>query len=130
MKESTPDSLNKNTQGLEDTRLNEADARDYFRKWDNVKHIANEYTPRIRPKTAYVDNLWGVKINRTTREDMPSNIAVPFGLVVTLKEINGINRYDEFIKSCMMRGWLVNRIDVDARVEIYEAAEVEIDFDD
>ena len=51
------------------------------------------------------------------------------GVVITLKEMNGINRIDDFIKLCMVRGWIVNRIDVNTRVDIYAKSEENIDFD-
>ena len=53
-----------------------------------------------------------------------------FGAVVTLKEIHGVNRIDDFIQRCSLRGWIVNRIDVRTSVDIYSAAEVDIDFDE
>ena len=55
---------------------------------------------------------------------------INFGIVVSLKEIHGENRIDEFIKHCSLRGWLVNKIDVDNRIDIYNIAEETIDFDD
>lgn len=42
--------------------------------------------------------------------------------VVTLKEMNGVNRIDDFIKLCMVRGWLVNQIDVQNQIDIYNKA--------
>ena len=50
-------------------------------------------------------------------------------MVVTLKEMNGVNRIDDFIKMCMARGWLVNRLDVENQLDIYTRAEEEIEFD-
>lgn len=41
---------------------------------------------------------------------------------------NGENRIDDFIKLCMMRGWVVNRIDVENQIDIYNKAEEEIEF--
>lgn len=52
-----------------------------------------------------------------------------FGVVVTLKEMNDVNRIDEFIKLCMVRGWLVHRIDVQNQIDIYSKAEEEIEFE-
>ena len=46
------------------------------------------------------------------------------------QEINGINRIEEFIQQCSFRGWLVNRINVLNRVEIYQKAEEDIVFDE
>ncbi|WP_172795407.1 hypothetical protein [Bacillus sp. FJAT-25509] len=47
-------------------------------------------------------------------------------MVVTPKEINGVNRIDDFIQQCNLKGWLVNRINVDNRIDIYQTAEEEI----
>ena len=52
-----------------------------------------------------------------------------FGIVITLKEMNGVNRIDDFIKLCMVRGWIVNRIDVNAMVDVYAKAEENINFE-
>ena len=54
---------------------------------------------------------------------------MPFGLVITLKEMYGENRIDDFIKLCMARGWIVNRIDIESRIDIYNKLEEEIHFD-
>ena len=40
----------------------------------------------------------------------------------------GENRIDDFIKLCMMRGWIVNRIDVENQIDIYNKAEEEIEL--
>ncbi len=34
-----------------------------------------------------------------------------FGVVITFMEMNGVNRIDDFVKMCMVKGWLVNRLD-------------------
>ena len=52
-----------------------------------------------------------------------------FGVIVTLKEISGINRIDEFIKLCMVRGLLVTPVNVQKQVEIYQKAEAEINLE-
>ena len=36
---------------------------------------------------------------------------------------------DEFIKQCFLKNWLVNPINVENRIDIYNIAEEEIDFD-
>lgn len=125
--------LNGNVQGTKGAHLNEDDARTYFRKWDSVKHISDKLTPRVRPHKTYMSgsNLWGIKILTTERSDHPSPAKnLPFGLVITLREINGVNRINEFKQQCMARNWIVNTVDIDQLVDIYEAAEVDIDFDD
>ena len=125
--------LNGNVQGAKGARLNEDDARTFFRKWDSVKHISDKLSPRVRPHKTYVSgsNMWGVKILTTERADRPSpSKHLPFGLVITLREINGVNRINEFKQQCMARNWIVNTVDIDQLVDIYEAAEVDIEFDD
>ena len=52
-----------------------------------------------------------------------------FGVVVTLKEMNGVNRIDDFIKMCMARGWLVNQLDIENQLDIYAKAEEVIVFE-
>lgn len=37
---------------------------------------------------------------------------IRFGVVVTLKEINGIIRIDEFSRNCSLNEWLVNQVDM------------------
>lgn len=106
----------------------EEDARKYFRKWDNVKHIREVYNPRGRAKKAYDKGIWGLSLKTKERLEKKYGVGLKFGIVVTLKEIDGVNRIDEFIKNCALRGWLVNRIDVEQRIDIYNLAEEEIDF--
>ena len=48
---------------------------------------------------------------------------------MTLKEMNGINRIDEFIRNCTLNGWLVNEIDVDNKVDLHQKVNEEIEFD-
>ena len=125
--------LNGNVQGTKGAHLNEDDARTYFRKWDSVKHISDKLTPRVRPHKTFIDgsNMWGVKILTTERADRArAKKKLPFGLVITLREINGANRINEFKQQCMARNWIVNTVDIDQLVDIYEAAETDIDFDD
>ena len=125
--------LNGNVQGTKGAHLNEDDARTYFRKWDSVKHISDKLTPRVRPHKTYISgsNMWGVKILATERADRASsNKNLPFGLVITLREINGVNRINEFKQQCMARNWIVNTVDIDQLISIYEAAEIDIEFDD
>lgn len=122
--------LDNNRQGEEGYTTTEEVARKNYRKWDNVKHIGEAFTDSVRERKAYDTGMWGIKIRTTERGDDKLGRGMRFGAVVTLKEINGVNRIDEFIQRCALRGWIVNRIDVQNRVDIYNAAEVEIDFDD
>lgn len=106
----------------------EEDARKLFRKWDNAKHIREISKKSNRAKKRYDKGLWGVSLKTKERLDEKYGVGVKFGIVVTLKEIDGVNRIDDFVKNCSLRGWLVNKIDVENRIDIYNIAEEEIDF--
>lgn len=109
--------------------LYEGDARKMYRKWDNIKHVSEEIKLNGRPRKAYDAGVWGLSIKTKERMDNRKKVPLPFGVLVTLKEMNGVNRNDEFIKLCMARGWLVNRLDVENQIDIYEKAEEEINFE-
>ena len=109
--------------------LYEKEARKQFRKWDNVKYISESITKRMRAKTSYEYKNWGMEIKTNNRLDPKDGIGVRFGVVVTLKEINGVNRIDEFIRNCTLNGWNVNKIDVKNRVTIHQKMNEEIEFE-
>lgn len=121
--------INNNKQSDEDGRVFEGDARKYNRKWDNVKHIVEEYKDTARPKKVYENESWGLSVKSKDRLGKGDGKGIKFGVVITLKEINGVNRYDEFIRQCSFKGWLVNKIDVENRLELYNIAEQDIEFD-
>ncbi len=131
IKDSGIKSIDGNKQSVEGGHyLFEEDARKYFRKWDNVKHINEELKNRTRGKKAYNNGLWGISIKTKERLTKRDGEGLKFSVVVTLKEINGVNRIEDFIHQCSFRGWLVNRINVDNYIEIYNKAEEEITFDE
>ena len=121
--------INNNKQSDEDGRVFEGDARKYNRKWDNVKHIVEEYKTTARPKKVYENASWGLSVKSKDRLGKGDGRGIKFGVVITLKEINGVNRYDEFIRQCAFKGWLVNKVDVENRLELYNIAEQEIEFE-
>lgn len=121
--------INNNKQSDEDGRVFEGDARKYNRKWDNVKHIVEEYKTTARPKKVYENASWGLSVKSKDRLGKGDGKGIKFGVVITLKEINGVNRYDEFIRQCSFKGWLVNKVDVENRLELYNIAEQEIEFE-
>lgn len=108
--------------------LLEGEARDRFRKWDNVKYIAETLKDRMLPKISYTNKNWGMEIKTNNRLNPKDGMGVRFGVVVTLKEINGINRIDEFIKNCTLNGWLVNKIDIKNRIDIHKKLNEDIEF--
>lgn len=121
--------INSNSQGDEGGKhLYETEARKLYRKWDNVKLISEELKARAVPRKVYDAGMWGLSIKTKERLKEKNGRGLSFGVVVTLKEMHGVNRIDDFIKLCMMRGWIVNRIDVENRIDIYNKAEEEIEF--
>lgn len=123
-------SINANQQGdAKRLQLPEENARKLYRKWDNIKHINDTIKEASRPRKVYGSGTWGLSIKTKERLRNKNGKGLPFGVVITLREMNGENRTDDFIKLCMMRGWIVNRIDVTNRVEVFEKAEEEISFD-
>lgn len=107
----------------------EDDARSLFRKWDNVKHIGEVLTPRTRARQGYNNPNWGMSIKTKERLNNHDGEGIRFGVVITLKEITGKNRIEDFIQQASLRGWLVNRLSIENQIEIYQQADEEIKFD-
>ncbi|HYH74633.1 MAG TPA: hypothetical protein VD735_01595, partial [Candidatus Saccharimonadales bacterium] len=116
-------SIDKNVQSLEDgvaRWVDEKTARSVFRKWDNTKHIREVMNDKFVPRKAYDDDgLWGISVKKKSRINAKDDESLRFGLVVTLREMDGVNRINDFIQRCSLRGWLVDRIDVENSLEVY-----------
>lgn len=124
------DSINENHQSdLTDSHIREEDARSNFRKWDTVKHINQIINPSARPKKVYKNPMWGISVKSKDRLGHNNRKNIPFGIVVTLKEMNGENRIDDFIQQLSLRGWIVSKIDIQERVNVYNQAEEEIEWE-
>lgn len=127
-------SINKNKQS-EDERiiLYEGQARKEYRKWDNVKLLRDELlTPtgkKKQPKPNNSNGLWGLSVKTKERLNEKDGYNMRFGVIVTLKEINGVNRIKDFIQLCQFNGWIVNKLDVENQINIYHIAEEEVVFD-
>lgn len=122
-------SINANIQGDPGSiTLYEEDARRLYRKWDNVKLISDEVKDRARPRQIYGAGMWGLSIRTKERLKEKNGKGLAFGVVVTLKEMNGKNRIEDFKKLCIMHGWIVNEIDVENQIDVYNKAEEEIKF--
>lgn len=116
------------TLGTTQSYILEGQARERFRKWDNVKYISERIKEQRTPKKSYSNKNWGMEIKTNNRLDPQDGVGLRFGVVVTLKEMNGVNRIDEFIRNCNLNGWLVNKIDITNRIDIHEKINEEIDF--
>ena len=132
-------SIDNNMQGdSEFVVLYEANARKEYRKWDNVKHISEGekesarakklYSKQIAPNKTQEFNTWGLSIKTKERLEKASGKGLHFGVVITLREIEGKNRIDEFIQRCRSGYWFVEEVDVHTMVENYIAEDVEIEF--
>lgn len=130
------DSINKNKQTYEgNLNLPEKKVRELFRKWDNVKNIiefvkVKNNQIKNNPKK-YIDNdAWGVSVTKKDRSTSEEQNSIKFGIVVTLKEIKGNNRWDEFIQLCdYKKTWLVQEIDADSSIDLYSMMQKEVEFD-
>lgn len=122
-------SINENVQSDDEPHyLNEEDARKTFRKWDNIKHVSEILKNNSRPKKVYENPMWAISLKTKERLSNSSG-KTKFGIVVTLKEMNGINRIDDFVQLASLKGWLVNRINVRNRIDIYNQSEENIDLE-
>lgn len=142
MKADGIDSLDNNVQDDPTARTYEGDARRLYRKWDNVKHVSDIEKTRFRPRITRGIPYWGFKIRKTERFDPPldengtvganAGDGMRFGIVVTLRGMDGRNHYDEFKRNCQQQAepWIVEEVDMHANIELYREADVNIDFDD
>lgn len=119
--------IDDNTQGdTDDPGTWEADARELFRKWDNVKRVAERPNSKARARKAYDSRLWGICIRSKARNANGARDRLSFGVVVTLKEMHGVNRIDDFVRQCQARGWLVNRLNVENQIDVYNQGQMEL----
>lgn len=123
--------IKRNRQGEEKSASNlEENARKELRKWDNVKHLCERIPEKRKVAKERLDSdFWGLRVITKERVSDGRRNDLAYGVVVTLHEINGVNRIDEFESACLANGWIVNRINVTERVEIHNKAEEEIQFE-
>ena len=107
----------------------EKDARKIFRKWDNVKYKCESIKKNMKAKKAYQYKKWGMEIKTNNRLDPKDGEGIRFGVVVTIKAIDGVNRVHEFIRECTLNGWIVNEVNVSNRIEISRKINEEIELE-
>ncbi len=122
------DDINENIQDEDGAHADERQSRKEFRKWENTKFIS-KILKANRPIMTYGERLWGISI--ISKERLASQVVgdLNFGAVITLREVNGINRIEDFIKACTLRGWIVTEIDVQNQIDVYNTNQEEIEFD-
>lgn len=124
------DTINNDLQDEDGEVTTEEKARREFRKWDNTKCIKEKFSTRSRDKKSYDNPLWGISVTTKNRLNPLDGENVKFGLVVTLKELHGVNRIGDFVQMCSFNQWFTEEVDIDNRIDIYNESEVEIEFDD
>ncbi|RSX54074.1 Peptidase, S8/S53 family [Bifidobacterium goeldii] len=130
----TVESINGNVQAaLRQINLSENSARLQYRKWDNVKHISDIEKSRFAARKTYtVQGFWGMALlakERWERLEDEESRALPFSVAVTLREMEGRNRIEDFKQQCMAWGWAITTVTVENRVDIYNEGEQEITFE-
>lgn len=121
--------INDNIQDEAGHAIDERKSRNEFRKWENTKFIS-KILKKNRALNAYDERLWGIAITSKERLTASMTSNLNFGVVVTLREINGVNRIQDFIMACTLRGWIVNEINLENRLTLYNKNQEEIIFDD
>lgn len=122
--------INHNIQDSEGKFANERRARKEFRKWENTKFVSSLYKEKgLRALNSYDEGLWGVSLTSKERRRSAKQNDLSFGLVVTVKNIKGVNKINDFKHACLLRGYIVNEIDIKSKIDIYEKAQEEIQFE-
>lgn len=120
--------INDNVQDDVGSHVDERASRREFRKWENTKFISR-ILRNNRPLKSYDERFWGISVISKERLSTRMQGSLSFAVVVTLKEIKGINRIQDFITACALRGYIVNELDVNAQVEVYNTNQEELVFE-
>lgn len=123
------DDINENIQDEAGHAIDERQSRRDFRKWENTKFIS-KVLKKNKALQSYGERLWGISIVSKERVTTSMTSDLNFGVVVTLREINGINRIQDFITACTLRGWIVNEISLENRLTLYNKNQEEVIFDE
>lgn len=123
------DDINENIQDEAGHAVDERQSRKDFRKWENTKFIS-KILKKNRALNSYDERLWGISIVSKERLTTSMTSNLNFGVVITLREINGVNRIQDFITACTLRGWIVNEINLENRLTLYNKNQEEIIFDE
>ena len=130
-KKTTIHSIDNNRQGESvPLSLFEREVRTRYRKWDPVKHFSEKIGSRNRARKQLnmANPNWGISIKAKERLDKRSARGLHFGMVVTIKAIDGVNRISQFMQLCRANGWIVNEVDIDVMAQIHEKAEEHLVF--
>ncbi len=126
-------SINKDYQDRDGHFIKEKEARDQFRKWDNIKILTDSNIQSKRYKTNFGRDNWGIEVTYSRRYDESGGIKRPrtvtWGLVITLKALDGKNRIEEFTRACILNDWRVYPVSVKNMINLYNQSQVDVEFD-
>lgn len=118
--------INNNLQAEEGIlNLKEKHVREHFGKWDNVKIIKERLTSRTREKKKYSDS-WGISLKRKERLNSTDKKPMPFSVVITLKEIHGKNRFQQFVDLVGQQHKVITRFNIEAHNKLRVQEEEDI----
>lgn len=126
------DTIDKYRHYLEEGFTFENEARETFRKWDNLKTIIDSFPQKniIGKDVLNADNKnWGIQVSYNERGAGAKTSYVDWGLVITLKATDGINRYSDFIHACEFNGWLVTPIIYENYIDLKAKLNEEINLE-
>lgn len=122
-------SINGNKQAYQDElQPDEWKARKEFRKWDNTKVIEEIEKGRKIPRDSFDNDQWGIQIISNNRDNF-HRTDIRFGLVVTLKEMQDNNYMDEFVRNCIAKGWIVERLNIEQYIQLNLEANQDISLE-
>ncbi len=124
--------IDKDYQDIEGYFVKEKEARGLFRKWDNIKVLTDSNIDKKQAKKVLGRDNWGIEViysrRYVNRKDFKDPQGVKWGIVITLKAIDGKNRIDEFIRMCSLNDWRVYPVSVENMSKVYAQSQVDIDF--
>lgn len=129
------EAINKNKQSYDDNiSIFEKEARKKFKKWNNTKHIQEDFLTATnqnkRPRISKQEQgYWGFNIITKERIEKKKIKNLKYGVVVSLKSVDKNNYYNDFIKNCQFRGWIVNTIDLENMIDVYSRSQADIRFE-
>lgn len=122
--------INHNVIDVDGEYTDERRSRMEFRKWENTKFISSLLKENgNRLLKSYGDGLWGVSLTSMERGRIAKHDELLFGLVICLKNIKGENKINEFKHNCLLRGYIVNEVNINNQINIFEKAQNEVEFE-
>lgn len=122
--------INHNVIDVDGEYTDERRSRMEFRKWENTKFISSLLKENgNRLLKSYGDGLWGVSLTSMERGRIAKHKELLFGLVICLKNIKGENKINEFKHNCLLRGYIVNEVNINNQINIFEKAQNEVEFE-